>query len=116
MRNDYEEKNQDMFTQKLLLDAIETEHAHQGKCNSMDSNNNRSQTIFVKMLWFNGKSNMLNIKLRGQSIFISNDFKKTTLELRKDMMVEVKRLSELDKSTYLNYTTIIFREKVKEEM
>lgn len=35
------------------------------------------------------------MKLRGQNIFISNDFKKTILQLRKGLMVEVEKLREL---------------------
>ena len=34
-------------------------------------------------------------KLKKQNIFINNDFSKTTLDLRKDLMVRVKRLKEL---------------------
>ena len=34
-------------------------------------------------------------KLKKQNIFINNDFSKTTLDLRKDLMVQVKRLKEL---------------------
>ena len=34
-------------------------------------------------------------KLKKQNIFINNDFSKTKLDLRKDLMVRVKRLKEL---------------------
>ena len=46
-------------------------------------------------------------------MFINNDFSKATLELRKDMMTGVKRLRALDKISYLNYITIVSREKVE---
>ena len=35
--------------------------------------------------------------MKGQNVFINNDFSKATLELRKELMVEIKRLGELGK-------------------
>ena len=49
------------------------------------------------------------INWKGQNILIKNNFSKTTLELRKDLMVEVKSLRELDKVAYL-----VSKGKVKE--
>ena len=114
--NDSEEKVQDMLAQKLGLDGIEIERAHRVKRNNIDSNTNRPRIIVVKLLLFKGKTKIFQNanKLKGQNIFINNDFSKATLELRKDLMVEVKRLRELGKITYLNYTTIVSREKVEE--
>ena len=114
--NDCEEKVHDMFAQKLGLDGIEIERAHRVKRNSRDSNTNRPRTIAVKLLRFKDKTKILQNanKLKGQNIFVNNDFGKATLELRKDLMVEVKRLRELGKIAYLNYTTIVSREKVEE--
>ena len=111
--NDCEEKVQDMFAQKLGLDGIEIDCAHRVKRNNRDSNTNRLRTIVVKLLQFKDKTKVFQNanKLKGQNIFINN---KATLDLRKDLMVEVKRLRELDKTAYLNYTTIVFREKVEE--
>ena len=70
----------------------------------------------MKLLRFKDKTKKFQNanKLKGQNIFINNDFSKKMLELRKDLMDEVKRLRELDKSAYLNYTTIISRENVEE--
>ena len=70
----------------------------------------------MKLLRFKDKTKIFQNanKLKGQNIFINNDFSKATLELRKDLMVEVKRLRELGKIAYLNYTTIVSREKVEE--
>ena len=50
--------------------------------------------------------------IQGKDIFINNDFSKATSELKKDLMVEVKRPSELRKISYFNYTEIISSEKV----
>ena len=113
--NDCKEKAQDMFAQKLGLDSIEIEHAHGVKCNHRDSNTNRARTIVVKLFRFKGKTKMFQNanKLKGQSIFKNNDFSKATLELRKGLMVELKRLTEVCKTAYLNYTAIVSREKVE---
>ena len=95
------------------LDGIEIERAHRVKLNDRDSNTNRHRTIVVKLLRFKDKTKIFQNanKLKGQNIFINNDFSKATLELRKELMVEVKRLRELSKIAYLNYTTIVSREK-----
>ena len=55
--------------------------------------------IEMKLLRFKGKTKIFQNanKLKGQNIFINNDFSKATLELRKDLMVEVKKLRELGK-------------------
>ena len=55
-------------------------------------------------------------KLKGQNMLINYDFSKETLELRKDVIVEVKRLREQGKIAYLNYTTIVSTEKVEEKI
>ena len=55
--------------------------------------------IEMKLLRFKGKTKIFQNanKLKGQNIFINNDFSKATLELRKDLMVEIKKLRELGK-------------------
>ena len=72
----------------------------------------------MKLLRLKGKTKVFQNanKLKGQNIFINNDFSKATLELMKDVMVEVKRLRKLGKIAYLNYSTIVTRQKVEKEM
>ena len=67
------------------------------KRNNRDSKTNRLPTIVVKLLRSKDKSKIFqNAKnLKGQIMFINNDFSKAMLELRKDLMVEVKRLREI---------------------
>ena len=55
-------------------------------------------------------------KLKGQNMLINYDFSKETLELKKDVIVEVKRLRGQGKIAYLNYTTIVSTEKVEEKI
>ena len=96
-----------MLAQKLRLDGIEIERAYWVERNNRASYTNRSQ-IVVKLLRFKDKTKIFQNanKLKGQNIFINNDFSESTLELRKDLMVEVKMLRELGKTAYLNYTTV----------
>ena len=65
------------------------------KCNSRDSNTKRTRTIVLELLRFHDKtkkSKQTNTnELKYIYIFINNDFSKATLELRKDLMVEVKK-------------------------
>ena len=49
-------------------------------------------------------------------MLINYDFSKETLELKKDVIVEVKRLRGQGKIAYLNYTTIVSTEKVEEKI
>ena len=83
-----------------------------------DSNAKRPQTIVVKLLLLKDKTKIFQNanKLKGQNMLINYDFSKETLELRKDVIVEVKRLREQGKIAYLNYTTIVSTEKVEEKI
>ena len=56
-----------MFAQKMGLDGIEIEHAHQVKGNNRDSNTNRPQTIVVKLLRLKDKTKIFQNanKLKG---------------------------------------------------
>ena len=74
--------------------------------------------MLVKLLRFKDKAKIFQNtnKLKGQNIFINNDFSKAPLKLRKYLMFEVKRLRELGKIDYLNYNTIVSKEKVEESM
>ena len=75
--------------------------------------------IYYDLLRFQEKTKIFQNanKLKGQNlyicIFLNNYFSKETLELRKDLIVEVKRLRKLGKIAYLNYTTIVSREEVE---
>ena len=50
-----------------------------------DSNTNRPRTIVVKFLQYKEKTKIFKIAniLKGQNIFMNNDFSKVTSELRK---------------------------------
>ena len=70
----------------------------------------------MKLLRFKDKTKIFqNVnQLKGQNIVISNDFRKATLELRKDLMVEVKWLRKLGKTACLNDTTTVSSENLEE--
>ena len=79
-----------------------------------DSKTNRPRTIVVKFLQYKEKTKIFksaNI-LKGQNIFMNNDFSKVASELRKNLMIEVERLRKL--GAYLNYTATVAREKMEE--
>ena len=48
--NDCKIKSQAIFGQKLGLDGIKIEHAHQVKCNNRGINSSRPRKIVVKLL------------------------------------------------------------------
>ena len=69
----------------------------------------------MRLLQFKGKTKVFQNanKLKGQNIFINNDFNMATIELMKDVMVEVKRLRKLCKIAYLNYSIMVSEQKVE---
>ena len=63
---------------------------------------------------FKDKENILKNcrKLKGTNIFVSEDFSQETLEHRRELWKEVKRLrEEEDKIAYLNYRSIVVGSK-----
>ena len=76
-------KSSGTIAQELGLDGIETERAHRVKRNT-----NRPRTIVVKLLQFKDKTKTFQNanKLKGQDIFINNDFSKAKSELGKDLI------------------------------
>ena len=50
-------------------------------------------------------------KLKGKSIFINEDFCQATLDHRKELWKEVKRLRKEGKIPYLQYRSIVVKRK-----
>ena len=63
------------------------------KHNKKSINTNRPLKIVVKLLRCKEKTKIIQNgnKLKGQNIFINSDFSKATFEMRKDVLVEVKK-------------------------
>ena len=75
---------------------------------------NQPRTIICRLLNCKDKENILKNcrKLKGTNIFVNEDFSQETLEPRRELWKEVKRLrEEEDKIAYLNYRSIVVGSK-----
>ena len=74
---------------------------------------NTPRTIVCRILNYKEKVKSLRNakKLKGKNIFINKDVWQATLEHRKDLWKEVKRLSEEGKIAYLQYRSIVLKRK-----
>ena len=75
---------------------------------------NKPRTIVCKLLRFKDKQNILRKAklLKGTNIFINEDYCQDTVEYRKELWEEVKVLRSQGKIAYLNYRSIVSRDKV----
>ena len=74
---------------------------------------NTPRTIVCRILNYKDKVKILRNakKLKGKNIFINEDFCQATLDHRKELWKEVKRLREEGKIAYLQYRSIVVRRK-----
>ena len=74
----------------------------------------RNLEIVCKLLRFKDKQNILRKEklLKGTNIFINEDYCEETVEYRKELWEEVKVLRSQGKIAYLNYKSIVSRDKV----
>ena len=74
----------------------------------------RNLAIVCKLLRFKDKQNILRKEklLKGTNIFINEDYCEETVEYRKELWEEVKVLRSQGKIAYLNYKSIVSRDKV----
>ena len=89
---------------------MEIERAHRvGR-----KNRSKPRTIVCKLLRFKDKQNILRKAklLKGTNIFINEDYCQDTVEHRKELWEEVKVLRGQGKIAYLNYRSIVSRDKV----
>ena len=97
-----------------IEDKIIIEKAHRAKKKQITAKKNQTRTIICRLLNFKDKVNILKNcrKLKGTNIFVHEDFSQETLEHRRELWKEVKRLrEEEDKIAYLNYRSIVVRSK-----
>ena len=90
---------------------IERAHrARKSKCGKKD----QPRTIVCKLLSYKDKVKVLQNckKLKGSHIYINEDFCQATLQYRKELWKEVKRLrQEEDKIAYFQYRSIVVKDK-----
>ena len=77
------------------------------------SSRNKPIKIVCKLLQFKDKQNILRKGklLQGVDKFINEDYCKDTVEFKKEPWEEVKLLRSQGKIVYLNYRTIVSRDK-----
>ena len=112
--DDCERKVKEIFMSKLELENdIIIKRAHRaGK--SKYGKKDQPRTIVCKLLSYKDKVKVLQNckKLKGSHIYINEDFCQATLQYRKELWKEVKRLrEEEDKIAYLQYRSIVVKDK-----
>ena len=112
--DDCERKVKEIIIDKLELENdIITERAHRAK-KSKYGKKDQPRTIVCKLLSYKDKVKVLQNckKLKGSHIYINEDFCQATLQYRKELWKEVKRLrEEEDKIAYLQYRSIVVKDK-----
>ena len=86
-----EEEIQNIFKGKLGFENINIERAHRSKGKTSC---NKPRTIVCKLLSYKQKKEVLKNakKLKGSNIFVNEDFSFETMQRRKELSEEVKRL------------------------
>ena len=107
---DCQKKVQEMFRTKLNLEeTIEIDRAHR----SGKRKDNRARTIVLKLKNYEDKTTILkkgNL-LKDTGIYINEDFSRETLEYRKTLWDEVKAHRRNGKISYLQYRTVVVRNR-----
>ena len=103
-----EDEIQNIFEEKLGLGNIDTETAHRSKGKT---SRNKPRTIVCKLLSYKQKKEVLkNVKkLKGSNIFINEDFCFETMQRRKELWEEVKRLRCEGQIAFLHYRSIVVK-------
>ena len=111
---EYERKVKEIFMDKLELENdIIIERAHRARKSKYCKKDQR-RTIVYNLLSYKDKVKVLQNckKLKGSHIYINEDFCQATLQYRKELWKEVKRLrEEEDKIAYLQYRSIMVKDK-----
>ena len=103
-----EEELQNIFKEKLDLENIDIERAHRSKGKT---SSNKPKTIACKLQSYKQKKEVLkNVKkLKGSNVFINEDFCFETMQRRKELWEEVKRLGSEGQIAFLNYQSIVVK-------
>ena len=96
-----------MIQEKLEIQDINIERAHRVGSTS----NTSPRTVVAKFSSFNGKQLVLSAakKLKGQNIYINEDFSKKTMDIRKEKWKSVKSLRSQGKYAILVYDKIVVK-------
>ena len=99
-----------MLKKRLDIENVAIEHVHRAGRKS----GSNPRTIVYKLIRFKDKQNILRKAklLKGTNIFIDEDYCQDTVQYRNELWAEVKVLRSEGKIAYLNYRTIVSRDKV----
>ena len=110
---DCENELHTLFKDSLgIKEELVIERAHRVKTDK-SKKGNTPRTIVCRILDYKEKVKTLRNakKLKGKNIFINEDFYQATLDYRKELWKEVKRLREEGKIGYLQYRSIVVNRK-----
>ena len=109
----FEEQLQNVFKEKLGLDNVQIEHVHRVRNKRNKDKRTKPRTIVCKILSYKQKKEVLKNpnKLKGTDIFLNEDFCHETIQQRKELWEEVKRLCSKGQIAYLNYRSIVVKGK-----
>ena len=99
-----------MLKERLDIENVEIERGHGAGRKS----SNKPTTIVCKLLRFKDKQNILRKAkiLKRTNIFINEDYCQDTVQYRNELWEEVEVLQSQRKIAYLNYRSIVSRDKV----
>ena len=111
-----ERKVQRLLSEELDINYVAIERAHRVRAYSHKKKNSkklRSRTIVCKLLSFVDKARILknSHRLKGTTYYVNEDFSKETLAYRKELWEKVKALRKEGKIAYLNYKSIVVKER-----
>ena len=111
-----ERKVHRLLSEELDINDVVIERAHRVKAYSHEKKNSkklRSRTIVCKLLSFVDKARILknSHRLKGTTYYVNEDFSKETLAYRKELWEKVKTLRKEGKVAYLNYKSIVVKER-----
>ena len=110
---DCENELHTLFKESLgIEEEVVTERANRVKTHE-SKKGKTSRIIVCRILNYKDKVKILRNakKLKGKNIFINEDFCQATLDHRKELWKEVKRLREEGKIAYLQYRSIVVKRK-----
>ena len=111
------ERNVDrLLSEELDINDIVIERAHRVKAYSHENKNSkklRSRTTVCKLFSFVDKARILknSHRLKEATYYVNEDFSKETLAYRKELWEKVKALRKEGKVAYLNYKSIVVKER-----
>ena len=106
---DCERKVKDIIKNKLGIDNIIIERAHRIATRDKTQERQNPKTIIFKLSSYKDKIKILkNVKkLKNTGIYINEDFCRETMEKRKELWKEVKRLREEGKYAVIQYNKVV---------